>query len=533
MAKITTKASLVQDSNLFLHIADKGGSDVALADVDGTEFTLTSATAAWATTGSSDINGVINRAIVVGDEITLSHMGNSANEGLIGTVTAVTATIVTADKTSAHTTTAESNSANINVVATKKTYQFTEVGALSFIDGVQGIVLSSKLVDMWDTLDLDKYDRPFTSIEPRAKSLASLNGWEPHDLSTINAIRDTALEVRPNATGSATQIYALWRSGDLDETTDQFNFWPSSDAEITAPTAAVMTGYMNQLFKVYDLAGADNRNSNGGITWFTRCAEEGKTIVMQEHVVDYAEIIPVSSANQVDPKLIASDATVGAGGIYTNIDWTDDTIVYLGDVDGVDYNFTGFIEGDSQTNQTVHEKINYLWRQPTDINQGDAGVLRGDKQWPLTSFSGEVFTILDGYLLNYDSAQRNDLRVTDTIPTVRQWPSIMTLTVNEPPLAVGGTFTIYHSDTYGTDAAVVFQNESAVPQQDITMTGIDNIVMAYSTYAVDGHVGGTPLPVTIAYNRPGFIEPDVVEVTLAGVNVSASISPASDPSYIA
>lgn len=534
MAKITAKASLIQNSNLFLHIADKGGSDVALADVDGTQFTLTSATdGAWDTTGAADADGVINRGIVIGDEITLSHMGNSANEGMIATVDTVSATVIEATKTSAHTIAAESNSANINVVSTLKTYQFTEVGDLSFIGGVQGIVLSSKLVDMWDTLDLDKYDRPFTSIEPRAKSLASLNGWEPHDLSTINAIRDTALEIRATATATANKIYALWRSGDLDDNLDAFKFWPSSDAELTAPTAAVMTGYMNQLFLIYDLAGADNRNSNGGITWFTRCAEEFKTIVMEEHVVNYAEIMPVSAANGVDPKLVATDATVGAGGIYALIDWTDDTVVYLGDVDGADYNFTGFIEGDSQTNQTVHEKINYLWRQTTDINQGDAGALRGDKQWPLTSFSGEVFTVLDGYLLNYDSSQRNDLRVTDTIPVIRQWPSIMTLTINSATLAVSGTLTIYHTNTYGTDLAVVFQNESAVPQQDVPITGTDNIVMAYSTYAVDGHIGGTPLPVTIAYNRPGFIEPDVVEVTLAGVNVSASISPTADPSYIA
>lgn len=538
MAKITAKASLIQNSNLFLHIADKGGTDITIATTGVNAGTLTSTVTDWTEALASDVNGVINKPIVAGDRAVVSHVGTASNEGLTGLVDSVTATVVTlsdirdsdgvlADFTN------EASGADINVVAVKKTYQFIEAGDMSFIDGCQGIVLASKLVDMWDTLDLDKYDRPFTSIEPRAKSLASLNGWEPHDTSTINAIRDTALEIRATATVTADKIYALWRSGSLDDTGDQFYFWPSSDAELTAPASAVMTGYMNQLFLIYDSAGADNRNSNGGITWFTRCAEPFKTIVMEEHVVDYAEIMPVSASNGADPKLVATDGTISGGGIYANIDWTDDTIVYQGDVDGTPYNFTGFIEGNSQTNQTVHEKINYLWRQPTDINQGDVGALRGDKQWPLTSFSGEVFTVLDGYLLNYDSSQRNDLRVTDTIPTIRQWPSIMTLTVASALLAVGGTFTIYHTNTYGTDGAVVFENESAVPQQDISITGSDNIVMAYSTYNVDGHVGGNPLPVTIAYNRPGFIEPDVVEVTLAGVNVSASISPTADPSYIA
>lgn len=530
MAKITAKASLVQASNLFLHIADKGGTDVALAFTAGVEWTITSATAAWTTSGAADADGVINRGIVVGDVVEYSHSSISGNEGLTFTVTGVTATVLTVDEL-VGTPTAETAGSAINVVAFKKTYQFVEAGALSFVDGVQGIVLASKLVDMWDTLNLDKYDRPFTSIEPRAKSLASLNGWETHDLDTTNAIRDTAMEVRDSATASARQVYFLFRSGNLNGAGDQITIWPSSDAAITAPALAVMTGYINQMVLAYDSAGADNRASNG-VTWFTRCAEVGKTIVMEEHSLDYAEIVPVSAANAVDPKLIASDATVGAGGIYANIDITDATIDYSGDVDGTAYSFDILLEGDSQTNQTVHEKINYLLRQATDVNQSVDEVLRGDKQWPITTFSGEVFTV-QGYLLNYSAAQRNDLRVVDTTPITRQWPSIMTLSVVAPALAIGGTFSIWHSNTFGTDDAVLFENESSVQQQDVVIAANVDIVMAYSTYAVDGHTGGTPLPITISFNRPGFVEPDVVTTTLSGVNVTATISPAADPSYIA
>ena len=532
MAKITAKASLIQNSNLFLHIADKGGTDVALAFVSGIEWTLTSATAAWITTGSADVDGVINKALVVGDLITLSHTDNTANEGITGTITAVTATVITFDLVSG-TPAAETAGADMNIVAFKKTYQFTEIGALSFVDGVQGIVLSSKLVDMWDTLDLDKYDRPFTSIEPRAKSLASLNGWEPHDTDTQNAIRDTALEIRDSVTDAARQIYALWSSGSLNDAADQFTFWPSSDAALTAPTQAVMTGYINQLFLIYDVDGSDNRSSNG-VNWFTRCAEAGKTIVMEQHDVDYAEIIPVSAANSIDPKLVASDGTISAGGIYASIVYNSDVDgIYVGDVDGSNFNFDGYVEGNSQTNQTVHEKVNWLWRQSTDINNdGTGATLRGDKQFPLTSFSGEVFT-LQTYLLNYNAAQRNDLRVVDNVDVTHQWPSSMTLTVTAPTLAIGGTFSVWHANTYGTDAAVLFQNEGAVNQQDITIAASVGIIMAYSTYAVDGHTPDTPLDVMISYNRPGFIEPDVIAATLAGSNLSVAISPTADPSYIA
>ena len=528
MAKITLKADLDQNVNLFLHIADWTLSDITVADVDGTALTLTSAAGDFTVASGPDANGVYQRAIEIGDEITLSHTDNVANEGLVATVTNVVGGVISADKTSAHTTTAEANGANFNIIATKKTFQFIEAGtpALSFVDGVQGIVLASKLVDMWDTLDLDKYARPFTSIEPRAKSIAAINGWEPHDTSTLNAIRDTALEIRPDANSAASKIYALWRSGDLDGASDQFNFWPITDAAITAPTAAVMSGYINQLFLIYDVAGADNR----GI-WFTRCAEVGKTIVMEQHSVQYAEIIPVSSANQVDPKLQATDGAITtASSIWELIDITDDALDYSGDVDGAFFNFDLVVEGDSQKNQTVHEKINYLLRQPTDINQGNGGVLRGDKQWPITSFSGEVFTV-QGYLLNYNATQRNDLRVVDTTPTTHSWPSTLAITVTAPLLAQGGTFTIYHADTYGTDGAVVFQNELDVNQQDITIAASVQIIMAYSTYNVDGHVGGQPLDIILAYNKPGSIEPDIIFSTLNGSNLTISISPTADPSY--
>ena len=536
MAKIITKAELVQNSNLFLHIADKGGTDVSLTFSAGIEWTIASATAAWDTTGAADVDGVINRAIAIGDVIEYSHSGIAGNEGITFTVTGVTATDLTVDELTG-TPTAETAGEDINIVAFKKTYQFVEAGALSFVDGCQGIVLASKLVDMWDTLDLDKYARPFTSIEPRAKSLASLNGWEPHDQDTVDGIRDTAMEIRDSAVASARQIYALWSSGNSHAVTDQFYFWASSDAAITAPTGVVMQGYMNQMFLIYDAAGADNRNSNGGITWYIRCAEVGKTIVMQEHVVNYAEIMPVSAANAVDPKLVATDVTISGGGIYLNIDVTDDTLDYSGDVDGTPYDFDLYVEAAGQSNQTVHEKVNYLLRQPTDINQSADHVLRGDKQWPITTFSGEVFTV-QGYLLNYDASQRNDLRVVDIVPQTLQWPSVMTLTVTAPTLAQGGSFTVYHTNTYGTDSAVIFENDQAAQQLDVVIGASVSIIMAYSTYAVDGHNsagagGGEPLPVTIAYNRPGFVEPDVVTTTLAGSNIAVAISPTADPSYIA
>jgi len=534
MAKITSKASLVIGTNVKLHIADKGGTDIAITDnADGT---VTLASSSTDFTASSETAGIVNRAIAIGDRLTLGHTSEAGNEGYQCDVTAVSANSITADDVAGAATT-ESVGNDINVIATKKTYQFLEANGLTFVDGVQGIVFAAWGVDLWDSADLDKYPSMFTSIEPRAKSLANKDGWEPHDTNTLHSYRDTALEIRPSATGAYTKAYALLRStGNLNESIDQMTVWPDTDAWDTAPADAVMTGYLNQLFLIHDVPNAvENRGS-----WFTRCAEAGKTIVMEEHDLQYAEIYPVSAKNALDPKL-SDDAgtpfhTDGEIAIapYTNILFNSDVDgVYEGDVDGSSKNFFGYTDADSKTHEQVHEKTNYLLRQPTDINNdGTGSQMRGDKQWPKSAFSGDVFTV-QCYLLNYPAAQRNNLRVVDTVDVVWKWPVSSSLTVAAPTILVGGTFTLYHKDTFGASDATIVEDESSTQQQDIAITGSDGIVIAYSTYNVDGHTANTPIDCVLAWNRPGYVEPGQMDVTITAENQTVTISPTVDPSYTA
>ncbi len=529
MAKITSKASLVLGTNLKLHVADKSGTDIAISK-SGATLTITSSTTNF--TGSSETAGIVNRPLAIGDTITLSHTGNALNEGVTATLTAAGANSLTATIVSG-TGATEAAGADINIVATKKTYQFLEAGALSFVDGVQGIVLASKMVDLWDTTDLDRYDPAFTSIEPRAKSIASINGWEGHDADTVNAVRDTALEVRPTKTSAATKIYALFRStANAHATTDQITNWFGGDAEMTAPNNFVMTGYANQLALIYDYNGGSPIDKRG--TWYTRLAIEGKTIVMEQHAVNYAEIYPISAANAIDPKLLVSDATISAGGIFANIDFNLDVdSVYAGTVNGSNYNFYGFIDGDSQTNEAVHQKINYLWRQATNVNSDGTGPQkRGDKQWPITSFSGDAFTV-KSYLLNYKASQRNNLTLVDTGANNRTWPSIYTLTPTAPALVVGGTFSLIHKDSHGTATPTYLKNEAGIDQKDITIAPTQDIVVAYSTYTNGGHTANTPIDLVMTWNRPGFVEPDNTEFTLGPANMSVAMTPTADPSYTA
>ena len=254
---------------------------------------------------------------------------------------------------------------------------------------------------------------------------------------------------------------------------------------------------------------------------------------MEEHSLNYAEITPVSAANALDTKLTHDDATIGAGGIWANIDFSSDVNgIHEGLVQAVSYDFWGNTEGDSQTNETVHEKLNWLLRQATDINEDVTGDnMRGDKQQPKSSFVGEEF-YLDSYLTNYNAAQRNNLTLIDITDANRKWDVSAALTVNSGSLAVGGTMSIIHADTFGTSGAVYLQAEGDIDQKDVTIADPVGITIAYSTYSVDGHTPGTPIDVILSFNRPGFIEPDNIAFTISG-DTTVSIVPKADPSYIA
>lgn len=530
MAKIISKATLVKGTNYIYHLVDFQGTDL---QIDVTGGTIISSTTDF--TASSTTAGVTKRAVAIDDVIKISNTANSANEGVTGTVTAVAANLLTVTFDGSPVDEAAGN--DINITATKKTFQFLEASGLSFIDGVQGLIWASQTVDDWDTSDLDIYDSIFTSIEPRAKSIACKDGWEPHDTNTTFAIRDTALEIRTNANAAASKIYSLPRSGNLHETTDQFTYWPASQAELTAPIDAVTTGYINQLILIYDVDGADDR----GI-WNFRCLEPGKTHLQEQITMTYAEIYPVAANNGIDPKLadgagvqLVDDATVLAGGIYADILINEDVdSVYEGDVDGSPYDFLGFIDNDLQTNQTVHTKIHYLLRQTVNINNDGTGPdKRGDKAPPITSYLGNVITFDDYYALNFNAAERNDLRVIDSLGDTYAWPQIMTLIVAGDALSLGGTFSVIHENTFGLSSVTYLQNETPTDQKDITIGASVNIVVAFSTYNVGGATPGADIPLRISYNRPGFIEPRNGKITLTGANVTFNISSVADPSYVA
>ena len=528
MGKINNKTNLILGTNLFFHLVDISGTDISINIINSEIISTTTDF-----TASSSNNGIISRAIKADDVIYLKNANEAANNSLELQVNAVLTNSIEYTVLSG-TPIDESAGANINIQAKKKTFQFLEDGKLNFVDGVKGLILSSVITDLWTNFDLDRYDPVFTSIESRAKSLAFINGWEPHDSDTLNAIRDTALEIRSSTIDNPHKIYALLRSNNLHDTTDQFYFWSENDSEMTAPNKAVMTGYINQLVLIYDENGDDNR----GI-WFTRCAEPRKTIIIEQHNINFAEIIHVYSENQIDPKLgdesgpYTPDSIISSD--YNKIKYKSKTTPISRNINGTIYTFSGIIKCNNYSNTKVHEKINWLLRQPININSDSGENVRGDKQWPLTSFSGDKFNLFDTFPDNFNILERNNLRVIDDNDNIIQWPIIVTLVIDVDVLGIGGTMNIYHENTFGSSDVVFLQNVNNENQENILIAATNSIIIEYSTYKVDGHTPNTPLDLRIAYNRPGFIEAGNFSFTV-DINKTfikrIKIIPVADPLYI-
>ena len=166
---------------------------------------------------------------------------------------------------------------------------------------------------------------------------------------------------------------------------------------------------------------------------------------------------------------------------------------------------------------------------------------RGDKQFPLTSFVGEVFTI-QGFGANHASSDQNNLRFVDLTLTVRQYNTIAAFA-----LLLGAAFaaasptpvvTVWVADTHGGLAAdaVVVDDASATPLQDVPLSTIStSISFAYSTYSGGGHTPGTDLEILISYNQPGVAEADLFGPFTIQPNTTQGfqLSPRLDPSYVA
>jgi hypothetical protein len=189
-------------------------------------------------------------------------------------------------------------------------------------DGVTGQAVFSACEDLWKTgATHNRYRFPFAqAVGELAESLELQGGWAELNATTLNLIRDTGLRLRSGYGADATvaeEFCGLVQSGNFGLASTQPYTLLATD---TAPADMNYTGEFNELVKVYDSIGDDDRTS---LKIYAR--EEGYTYgyydlnTSQEvtTILPVSYLIPMST--ETDANFTTTYAFIAANTPYTGM----------------------------------------------------------------------------------------------------------------------------------------------------------------------------------------------------------------------
>ena len=400
-------------------------------------------------------------------------------------------------------------------------------------DGVTGQSVFSAIEALWKAgATHNKYRFAFAqAVGELATSLELQGGWVNLDATTLTLIRDSGLRFRSGYGASATvtkEWACLVQSGTFGLAGTQP--YTLLDTDIV-PTNLTFTGVFNELVKVYDSGGDDDR---GGMIIYAR--EEGYTYGYYDLVTaqELTSILPVSylipMTTVADTHWSTTDAAIGTDApytgmaCYTSIDgtgfaaWADATVyaadavvssagrwhitpvggtssgtgvaddtgvtdwtAYSGerDVDGTYYAYNSIIDGNSGTKEQIWEFHQYSLRQSTDIDANAGVAQRGDTKTDLLTWDGDTLITSTGVFVdNVQSAEESEYRFTDVGGTQRSIVFVPTFTIN----AVDST-----------GSAVNFETATRVQIYDVTNTSqlYNSTPGAVTSIGIAHSAGGT------------------------------------------
>jgi len=335
-------------------------------------------------------------------------------------------------------------------------------------DGATGQAVFSAIEALWKSgATHNRYRFAFAqAVGELAASLELQGGWVNGDATTLTLIRDSGLRFRSGfgASASVTKEWAcLVQSGTFELASSQPYTLLDTD---TVPTNLTFTGDFNELVKIFDSGGDDDRAS---LKVYSR--EEGYTYgyydlnTSQEitTLLPVSYLIPMST--ETDSNWGTTDAAVAADApytgmtLYTSLDssgfaaWANSTVyaadavvsdtgrwystilggtssgtgvgddsgvtdwvAYAGErsIDSVYYAFDTIIDGNSGTKQQVWEYHQYQLRQTGDIDANSGVTQRGDTGIELLSWSGNILSTDTGvYVDNFLAAEGPEYIFTD------------------------------------------------------------------------------------------------------------------------
>lgn len=362
-------------------------------------------------------------------------------------------------------------------------------GNLIWQDGVTEQCVYSFLKEEWKTdANLIKY--PFPMIAITEESMELTNGWNWADKTTKRHIRDGGWALK-NAGGTSKEEYAnITTLGTFNEDTDRGYYVQSKPTSSGTPSGFFFRNEVNEAVQIFGETGyGHEQNYRDNLVTFLREQADsyGKYDLLDEQglsILTYKKYaMPLASKSDA-VKITHSDADIAAGGVWANVDVTYHKVAQARTIGGTSYNFHIIIEGDGQSAETIYEKVQYLLRQATDINQSTPPVVRGNIAEELLFFTGDTLstnfigvtspavTTVGGwggtYIDSYDSDDINRLEFYDDTNTKRVEPYTATgsLLFNDNLTGDDNAnywmfFTTIGTSAYGTsDAWIVRETDS-------------------------------------------------------------------------
>jgi hypothetical protein len=385
----------------------------------------------------------------------------------------------------------------VTIDTTGKTIALSVAGNLS-TDGVELQTLYSFLKEEWkNDSALIKFNFPMEAITP--EQFEFINGWTLLNTSTINLIRDGGFAVR-NTSGNVEEEYIGFVTLGSVGATDQIYYQQVTDG---SPTNVVLTGPSNQCIKVF----GDASNGNFDYRTFFKCfvREEAKSFAQSDlnaigtTSVTY-QVYRFPLSNATDLSITHTDTEVQASP-YLNIDVTYHATPQTRTIGGVSYNFDVIIEGDNKSKEQIYEKIQYVLRQNSDIDEG-TGTVIGQTTTKLLTFVGDTLVTSNGIFIdNFASTDTNAIDFYDNAGTVRRFPFVAAGVISFNSNLVNDSDAVYRmffTNNFGTSSALLVDDNSSVDiSGDVGGQSSVSFTFDYDNNVQGGRSLGTDADVTI------------------------------------
>lgn len=428
-----------------------------------------------------------------------------------------------------------------------KTFELPVGGNLVAKDGVDGNVLWSKFVQLWNTSTYQPYDFPMNKIDNRSGQYVfgkdpggNFTGWKPGSDETRQKIRNAGW-AEYSAAGVLNRVYfgAVLQGSVSAGAQLYFQKTPGGPA-----INYTFTDLPNEAIQVYgDAANGDFDNR----TYFKSfCREYGYTYD-DVSLVDISESatgafkLPFGINTAGDLKLTDDDSVVSAQAPYTSI-----TISYFSanqnkTIGAGSYPFKKVIDNAvGASRYEIYTKMQYLLRQNDDINEaGTAGVVTGKTADLICWFIGDK--LYTKAFFTPTAADLNDVVFIDDNGVEREFPyaSVGVLQFNAPLQSGGtGSYKMFYrttpaGDDFGEASAVVVKDKDGVDIAGTITSGSIPFTFDFSNNTQAGYTGGTERNIRVVWGNPGSAKPgysDGVINQSKGITISAVAE--VDPSHI-